>query len=97
MPLPLHGTPSSPLSMALFMSLDFISTQLYLIYLFVDLFLKTFLLVYDSYTGGFVVTFPYIYMSYTPVGSSPPLFPLPSHSPSEDDFNRFQCSIFIPV
>jgi hypothetical protein len=51
-------------------------------------FKNTLLLVYDRYTGGFGVTFPYTCIM-PQIGSFPPLFTYLPQSPSFGDFNSF--------
>jgi hypothetical protein len=64
----------------------------------VKFFFKMFLLAYNSCTGGFVVTFPYMHTT-TPAWFIPSTLPpsLPSSQRAQNSFNRFQCSIFLHV
>jgi hypothetical protein len=55
-----------------------------------------FLLMYNSCTGGFIVTFSYMYTMHPSLVH--PLHYYPSSlPPSEYDFDRFQCFIFTQV
>jgi hypothetical protein len=60
-------------------------------------FFRNILLVYDSYTGGFIATFAYINILYSGLVHLLHYSLFLYHSPSENNFSRFQCSIFIQV
>jgi hypothetical protein len=71
----------------------FHSQQTSLFSLMFYFYLLTFLLVYDNYTGAFVVTFPYIHILYP--GLVPPLnySLILIHSSSESKYNCFGYSL----